>query len=162
MKKVFLIVLVVALVLLLTACGSSYRPFGYEYSFTRAYINVGDTWIDVEIYEWTDVGSGQVQLTLKDGTVLLVGAHNWILYDGTLPETCSSSCTDWDHRVLVDVCKELDVSPEGMVIEFIYKEYVAWLACETYTYRVTLPDGRVYYAGARENEDGFYCDVWED
>lgn len=161
MKKFFLIVLIIALVLLLTAC-ANYQIIDFHYKFTRAYVKVGDTWTDLEIEKWADYEGEQLQLTLKDGTVLVVSSINCILYEGTLPETHSSSCSEWDHKVLVDVCKELNVSPDGMVIEFVSKEYVAWLACEVYTYQVTLPGGEVYYAGARENEDGFYCDVWED
>lgn len=161
MKKVFLIVLIIALVLLLTACANK-QILDFNYNFTHAYIKVGNTWTDVEVEKWADYEGEQLQLTLKDGTVLVVSSINCILYEGALPETHSSSCSEWDHKVLVDVCKELNVSPDGMVIEFVSKEYVAWLACEVYTYQVTLPGGEVYYAGARENEDGFYCDVWED
>lgn len=54
--------------------------------FDKARINMGDEWIDVDLKKWTDYEDGdQLQLTLEDGTVMVVHSMNCILYKGTLP-----------------------------------------------------------------------------
>lgn len=162
MKKIILILVIVTLVCLLTAC-NNYQFFDFNYNFTHAYVKVGNTWTDVEIEKWTDYEGEQLQLTLKDGTVLVVNSMNCILYNGTLPTTNGSEATTssetWEQRVIEDACKEIEVDTNGATLELVSTEYVAWLKCNVYTYILTLEDGTKYSVGARENEDGFYCDV---
>lgn len=66
--------------------GCNQQIFDTNYKFDKAYIKIGDEWKDVEIKTWTDYEDGdQFQLTLKDGTVLIVHSANMILYNGKLP-----------------------------------------------------------------------------
>lgn len=68
--------------------------------------------------------------------------------------------TEWEQRVIVDACNELEISTLSVVgLELVNVEYVAWLGCDVYTYIITMSDGTRYVVGARENKDGFYCDV---
>ena len=68
--------------------------------------------------------------------------------------------TEWEQRVIVDACNELEMSTLSVVgLELVNVEYVAWLGCDVYTYILTMEGGTTYIVGARENEDGFYCDV---
>lgn len=86
MKKILICILLLAvMVLCLAACNK--QIFDTEYKFTNAYIKVGDEWIDVEIKKWNDYdGSDQIQIVLKDGTVIYTTSLNCILYNGTLPK----------------------------------------------------------------------------
>ncbi len=86
MKKILIcILLLLVMVLCLTACNKQIFDFKYEY--TNAYLKVGDEWIDVEIEKWNDYeGSDQIQIILKDGTVIYTTSLNCILYKGTLPK----------------------------------------------------------------------------
>lgn len=80
------IVIIVIMSILFTAFSCNKQVIDLNYNFTRAYVKVGETWIDIEISKWTDFEDGeQLQLTLKDGTVMLVSSINCILYNGTLP-----------------------------------------------------------------------------
>lgn len=160
-KKIAIILLIVAMAVMFTACNK--EVFDVKYKFTNAYVKVGEDWIDVEVKTWTDFECEQIQITLKDGTVLVVNSMNCILYNGTLPTTnggeATTSSETWEQRVIADACHELDIPTKGVKLQLTHSEYVAWLECEVYTYILTLTDGTQYIVGARENEDGFYCDV---
>ena len=65
----------------------------------------------------------------------------------------------FEQRVIEDACKELNVSTQGATLTLVSSEYVAWLDCEVNNYILTLADGSRWLVGARENADGFYCDV---
>lgn len=68
----------------LSGCNKQMMDFNYK--FDKARINMGDEWIDVDLKKWTDYEDGdQLQLTLEDGTVMVVHSMNCILYKGTLP-----------------------------------------------------------------------------
>lgn len=161
MKKIILILLIVALVFLLTACGENEDNYvgdttqGNTY-YSHAYINVGGGFVSVEISRWGFIyGRDIIQLELADGTTLMVDAENCILYNGTLPTTMSS----FEQRVIEYAGKEMDWNTQGATLTLVNTEYVPWLKCECYTYIMTLADGSRWLVGARENEDGFYCDV---
>ena len=87
MKKSTLIILVTILTiaLLLTFCACNYQILDLNYKFDRAYVKIGEQWHDVEIKSWMDYEGEQIQLTLQDGTVLIVNSMNCVLYNGTLP-----------------------------------------------------------------------------
>lgn len=161
MKKIALIIIIVAIVCMLTAC--NYQLFDYNYEFTNALVKVGDEWVNVEVKSWRDYDGEQIQLILNDDTVLLVCSVNCTLYNGTLPATNGSEATTssetWEQRVIEDACKELEVGSDGATLELVYTEYVAWLECDVHNYILTLADGSKWLVGARENEDGFYADV---
>lgn len=65
----------------------------------------------------------------------------------------------FEQRVIEAACNELDVDTNGATLTLVSSEYVAWLDCECYNYILTLADGSRWFVGARENSDGFYCDV---
>ena len=65
----------------------------------------------------------------------------------------------FEQRVIEDACKELNVDTQGATLTLVSSEYVAWLDCECYNYILTLADGSQWLVGARENADGFSCDV---
>ena len=65
----------------------------------------------------------------------------------------------FEQRVIEDACKELNVNTQGATLTLVSTEYVAWLDCEVNNYILTLADGSRWLVGARENADGFYCDV---
>jgi hypothetical protein len=82
------IVAMIAALMLSAMCltGCNQQVFDFNYEFKKAYVKVGNEWKDVEVKSWTDYEDGdQFQLTLKDGTVLIVHSTNLILYNGTLP-----------------------------------------------------------------------------
>lgn len=154
MKKIALIIIIVAIVCMLTAC--NYQLFDYNYEFTNALVKVGDEWVNVEVKSWRDYDGEQIQLILNDDTVLLVCSVNCTLYNGTLPATSNGILK---QRVIEDACKELEVSSDGATLELVYTEYVPWLECNVYNYILTLADGSKWFVGAKENEDGFDADV---
>lgn len=153
MKKFILMLVIVAIAVMFTACNK--EVFDVQYKFTNAYVKVGEDWIDVEVKKWTDYEGEQIQLTLKDGTVLVVNSMNLILYNGTLP----TGKTAFEQRVIADACNELDVDTNGATLRLVSSEYVNWLECDVNNYILTLADGSQWLVGARENADGFYCDV---
>lgn len=65
----------------------------------------------------------------------------------------------FEQRVIEDACKEINRNTQGATLVLVHSEYVAWLDCEVNNYILTLADGSRWLVGARENEDGFYCDV---
>lgn len=65
----------------------------------------------------------------------------------------------FEQRVIEDACNELNVDTQGATLTLVSTEYVPWLDCEVNNYILTLADGSKWLVGARENEDGFYCDV---
>lgn len=67
----------------------------------------------------------------------------------------------FEQRVIEDACKELNVDTQGASIELVSSEFVPWLDCDVNNYILTLADGTQWLVGARENADGFYCDVEE-
>jgi hypothetical protein len=66
-----------------TAC--NYQILDFNYKFTHAYVNIDGVWTDLEIKSWLDYEGEQIQLTLEDGTVMIVHSLNCILYEGELP-----------------------------------------------------------------------------
>lgn len=87
-KKILAITILAILVLtLILTMGCNRQIIDLKLKFTNAYVKVGEEWIDVEISKWTDYEDGdQLQIVLKDGTVMLVHSNNCILYNGTLPK----------------------------------------------------------------------------
>ena len=65
----------------------------------------------------------------------------------------------FEQRVIESACNELDVDTSGATLTLVSSEYVAWLECDVNNYILTLADGTQWRVGARENADGFYCDV---
>lgn len=87
MKKkllVLLSVLSVGFACLASSCNK--QLIDLDLKFTKAYVKIGDEWVDLNVKTWTDYEDGeQIQLTLGDGTVMLVHSANCILYKGKLP-----------------------------------------------------------------------------
>ena len=86
-RKILAIVTALLIVtLLLTLCACNYHVLDFEYTFKNAYVKINDTWVDLEVVKWCDYDGEQLQLTLTDGTVVVVHSLNCILYNGTLPQ----------------------------------------------------------------------------
>lgn len=86
MKKKILALLAAATMGVACLSGCNKQMFDFNYKFEKAYVKVGEQWVDFDISSWTDYEDGeQLQLTLKDGTVMVVHSENCILYNGTLP-----------------------------------------------------------------------------
>lgn len=66
-------------------CFGNKTTFDFTMTYENAYIKVGEEWMTVEVKQWNDYEGEQIQLVLKDGTVLLLHSSNCILYSGTLP-----------------------------------------------------------------------------
>ena len=65
----------------------------------------------------------------------------------------------FEQRVIDYACNELNVDTQGATLTLVSSEYVAWLECDVNNYILTLANGSQWLVGARENTDGFYCDV---
>lgn len=65
----------------------------------------------------------------------------------------------FEQRVIENACNELNADTQGATLTLVSSEYVTWLDCEVNNYILTLADGTQWLVGARENADGFYCDV---
>ena len=161
MRKLILILLIVAIAVMFTACDVNETNYfgdttnGNVY-YSHAYINVGGGFVNVEISRWGFIYKKDILLLeLKDGTTLMVDAENCILYNGTLSTTMSA----FEQRVIEAACNELDVDTNGATLTLVSSEHVPWLGCDVNSYILTLADGSQWLVGARENADGFYCDV---
>ena len=87
MKKLILILLAVfALALTIPVTGCNKQIIDLNYKFDRANIYVNGEWKDIAIKGWADYeNSDQIQITLKDGTVMLIHSEDCVLYKGQLP-----------------------------------------------------------------------------
>ena len=71
-------VAVLATTALLAGCNK--RIFDFNYTFDKAVVTVGDTKMVYDIVRWTDYEDGeQLQIELKDGSVVLVSSFNTVL-----------------------------------------------------------------------------------
>lgn len=86
MKKRILTILATLAVSFGCLTGCNYQVIDLNYKFDKAHVKIGDEWTTVELKMWADYDGEQFQLTLKDGTVMVVSSVNCILYNGTLPE----------------------------------------------------------------------------
>lgn len=88
MKKTIKIAIILAVILALVLClvGCNKQIVDLNYKFTNAYVKIGDVWVDFEIKKWADYEGEQLQITLLDGTVMLVSSVNCVLYKGELPK----------------------------------------------------------------------------
>lgn len=84
MKKIFLTLVILIVLLSSTGCGNK-QIFDFNYTFNKAYVKIGEEWFDLELKSWKDYDGEQLQLILKDGTVILTNSMNCIIYNGTLP-----------------------------------------------------------------------------
>lgn len=93
MKRKIIILLTLLLCAICTislgACkgGCNYQVIDLQYAFTHAYMKIGDEWVNVPITKWTDYEGEQFQITLQDGSVMVISSVNCILYYGELPKT---------------------------------------------------------------------------
>ena len=87
MKKIIAAVMLGASILATAAltAGCNYQMIDLNYRYTHAYVKIGEEWKDLEIKSWHDYDGEQLQITLNDGTVMLVSSYYCILYNGTLP-----------------------------------------------------------------------------
>ena len=92
MKKIKIILaLVVTTALLLTGCNKQILDFQYDFDAAIVTLN-GESKL-YRIDKWTDYQDGeQLQLTLQDGSVILVSTYNTIL----VQFNSSDSCILWE------------------------------------------------------------------
>ena len=86
--KLIIIVLFTVILSCSVLCGCNgcnYQLIDTTYKYDKAYVKIGEEWVDLEIRSWTDYEGEQLQLKLKDGSTLLVSSYNCILYYGELP-----------------------------------------------------------------------------
>lgn len=87
MKKIAFILIIVAIMCMLTACGNFQYYDGDYYKVSYALVNIKGEWIEVEVKSWSRTDSnGMVGIVLNDGTVLMTGAENVVIYEGELPQ----------------------------------------------------------------------------
>ena len=79
-------VILMCIVLPFCVTGCNKQVWDTQYTFNNAYVKIGEEWVDLEISSWGDYEGEQLQLKLKDGTVMVVSSINCILYNGTLPQ----------------------------------------------------------------------------
>lgn len=87
-KKIIIIVLLLAILCCCVLCGCNgcnYQLLDTTYRYNKAYVKIGEEWVDLEIQSWGDYEGEQLQLKLNDGSILLVSSYNCILYYGELP-----------------------------------------------------------------------------
>ena len=79
-KKIIALVLaVLAMVCMLTACGNM-ALFDTTYTFDKAIIEMpGGEVIEVKVKTWQDYDGEQLQIMAEDGTVYLVSSYNCVL-----------------------------------------------------------------------------------
>lgn len=77
MKKLGLFVAALSLLALPTGCNKDI--FDFNYTFDKAIVSVNGITKTFEIDSWTDYEGEQLQIELKDGTVMLVSSYNCVL-----------------------------------------------------------------------------------
>lgn len=94
MKKKFILIIITILCLFVTSCNvtkcdgcfGNKTTFDFTLTYENALVKIGDEWVDLQVIQWNDYEGEQIQLQLKDGTILLVHSANCILYSGELPK----------------------------------------------------------------------------
>lgn len=87
-SKLIIVILLLTILSCLVLCGCNgcnYQLLDTTYKYDKAYVKIGEEWVDLEIRSWADYEGEQLQLKLKDGSILLVSSYNCILYYGELP-----------------------------------------------------------------------------
>jgi hypothetical protein len=168
MKKIILILVIVTLVCLLTACGNFQHYYDEDYyKVNYALVNIKGEWVEVEVKSWSRTKSNEmVGIVLNDGTVLMTSAENCILYNGTLPKTETfdirddhAPMNDFEQHIIDYASFEVDKESEGATMKLIYSEYIGFAECNMHTYAIVFADGSKYIARAREDEEGLWCSV---
>lgn len=84
---IFIVAFMAIILIAMPGCGN-YTMIDTKYNFDKAYVKIGDSdWKTVEVDKWCDYEGEQIQLVLKDGTVMVINSLNCILYTGDLPKT---------------------------------------------------------------------------
>lgn len=83
MKKTKIAALIGVVILSATTlCSCNYDVLDTNHTFNKAIVNFNNQTIVLDVKQWTDYESEQLQLTLKDGSVILVSSYNTILVNG--------------------------------------------------------------------------------
>ena len=78
MKKIFILLIAICCTLLFSGCnGCNKTVFDTDYMFTKATYFNGYTWKTVDIVAWNDWDNDNIQIKLKDGTIVL--AHSSLI-----------------------------------------------------------------------------------
>lgn len=84
-KIKYILITLLFLIIPIMLVGCNKQIFDIEYTFNKAYVKIGEEWVDLKIDKWCDYEGEQIQLVLEDGTVMIVSSNNCILYNGELP-----------------------------------------------------------------------------
>lgn len=77
MKKIVSLIAVLCAALTLGSCNKTL--FDTNYTFNKAIITIGDQTYCYDIKSWKDYEGEQLQITLEDGSTILVSSYNTIL-----------------------------------------------------------------------------------
>lgn len=82
MKKIIIAsILIISSLTLLSGCNK--QVFDFNYQFTKVHLHEADKCVEIE--KWNDYEGEQIQVILKDGTVMLVSSNNADLINGNCP-----------------------------------------------------------------------------
>lgn len=83
MKKIKIAALIGAIILSATTLyGCNYDLIDTNHTFNKAIVNFNNQIIVLDVKQWTDYDGEQLQLILRDGSVILVSSYNTILVNG--------------------------------------------------------------------------------
>lgn len=77
MKRIVSLIVVLCAALALGGCNRTL--FDTNYTFNKAIITIGDQTYCYDIKSWKDYEGEQLQITLEDGSTILVSSYNTIL-----------------------------------------------------------------------------------
>lgn len=83
MKKTKIAALVGAVILSATTLfGCNYDLIDTNHTFNKAIVSINNKVVVLDVKQWTDYEGEQLQLILRDGSVILVSSYNTILVNG--------------------------------------------------------------------------------
>lgn len=82
-KKLILLAMLVAAIIILSSCGNRQIGFDTAQSFNKAYVRLGNEWKEVNVKSWRDFDNGdEVQIVTEDGIIYLSHYCNMVLVSG--------------------------------------------------------------------------------
>ena len=78
MNKKMLVVFIVLLLFILGSCDTRLVETEINTTFSRAWIKLGNDWVEMAIKAWRIYGDG-IQITSQDGTIYMTDWENMVL-----------------------------------------------------------------------------------
>ena len=83
MNKTKIAALIGAVILSVTTlCSCNYDLIDTNHTFNKAIVSINNKTVVLDVKQWTDYEGEQLQLILRDGSVILVSSYNTILVNG--------------------------------------------------------------------------------